>query len=185
MARNLGDYPRNIYDLAHPQWQMWFSTLCDKFRTNTPHISLIDTTTQTIAVANTPQIITFNTELVNINMTQSTTTNPGRITALEEGWYSVRYSTQLHSTNANKTLDIWARVDGVDVANTNTKNKVQNANDEKRTNAMFVVYMRSGQYFELWMSGDDTVLHIDATAAGVGPTRPLTPSIMFMLDKIW
>lgn len=88
-----------------------------------PHVTLVDTTTQTIAVAGTPQVVTFDTTILAKKIVATSTS---RFTVNEAGYYIVYISSHITSGSANKILDIWARINGTDVANSNTKTTVVN-----------------------------------------------------------
>lgn len=138
-----------------------------------PHIAGIDMTTQSISVANTPQLVTFDT----ISMAHKiVATSSTRFTFNERGFYIVNISPLIKSAAAGKILDIWLRVNGVDVANSNTKTKISNSNDEKRPAIIFPTLVTAGQYIEVWMSGNSTGLSLLSAAAGTSPTRPSTSS---------
>ena len=147
----------------------------------TPHVSMLDTTVQNIAVAGTPQVITFNTTITSVGIT---VTSSSRFTITETAIYVLTYSAQIDSSAANKTMDIWIRVSGTDVPNSNLKTNLVNAGDEKRHTTMQTLSLTAGQYVELWMSGDSTGLHLDAYVAGAAPTRPVTPSIFMTIDRL-
>lgn len=145
-----------------------------------PHLSLLDTTTQTIAAAGTPQLVTFDTTILTKKIVKTSTS---RFTVNEAGDYVVYISGHITAGSANKTLDIWARVNGTDVANSNTKTTVVN-NETQLFETTIVVLMTAGQYIEIWMNGDDTSLNLVAYAAGTTPTRPVTPSIRLTIDRL-
>lgn len=146
----------------------------------TPHLSLLDTTTQTIASAGTPQLVTFNTTIITTKIVKTSTS---RFTVNEAGNYLVAINAHVTAGVANKTLDIWVRLNGTDVTNSNTKTTVVN-NEVKIIDTVLVVPMTAGQYVEIWMNGDDTSLNLVAFAAGVTPTRPVTPSTRLTIDRL-
>ena len=74
-----------------------------------PYISVSDSTTQTIAVANTPQAVTFNTTDLHDN-TQGFAYQPdmyinpldtSQIVILFPSIYNIQFSMQMHSTSAS------------------------------------------------------------------------------------
>jgi hypothetical protein len=150
----------------------------------TPHAAVLNTATINIATANTIQVITFDTNILLKKTAHSTSTNPSRITVNEAGDYIVFASLEVTSTSAGKTLDIWFRINGTDVANSNVKIGIVNANDHKLSTATTILTLTAGQYVEMVMSGDSTNISLAATAAGTSPTRPLTPSVILTLDKL-
>ena len=146
-----------------------------------PIISLLDTTTQTIAVSGTPQIVTFNTT----NIAQKIIlTSTSRFTVNESGYYKVVVNFQVTSSAANKTFDLWFRVSGTDVSNSLSKNIISNSNDQKDIAHITYVNMTAGQYIECWINGDSTGLSILSSAAGVTPTRPAAGSIYMIIEKL-
>jgi hypothetical protein len=141
---------------------------------------LLDTTTQTIASANTPQVVTFNTTLNNDKIAVTSTS---RFTFNEAGSYSVNLGAEITAGVANKTGDIWIRVNGSDVANSNRKRTIINNETGLITLIGFTITVTAGQYVEVWFSGDDTSVALPAFAAGTTPTRPVTPSIMMEIIR--
>jgi hypothetical protein len=148
----------------------------------TPHIALLDTTIQTIAVANTPQVITFNTLDFADKITQ---TSSSRFTVLEGGNFISNISAQIElSSGSNKLLDIWIKVNGTNLANSNSKIRVANGNDQKRLTISIPFTLNANDYVELWMSGNDVHLRLLATGVETTPDRPETPSIFLTIDKL-
>lgn len=145
-----------------------------------PHLSLLDTTTQTIAAAGTPQLVTFDTTIITAKIVKTSTS---RFTVNEAGNYLVAITGHITAGVANKTMDIWLRLNGTDVVNSNSKTTVVN-NEKRLIDVVLVVPMTAGQYVEIWMNGDDTSLNLVAYAAGVTPTRPVSPSIRLTIDRL-
>ena len=141
---------------------------------------MLDTTTQAIAVAGTPQVVTFNTTLINDKIV---VTSSSRFTVNEGSQYRVSISSQATSSVANKILDIWVRVNGTDVPNSNTKVNVVN-NEVKKISTALPITVTAGQYFEIWVSGDSTGLSLVSYPTGVTPTRPVVPSITVIIERI-
>lgn len=146
-----------------------------------PHLSTLDTTTQTIAVANTPQVVTFNTAIQNDKITR---TSSSRFTFIEAGEYSLILNAEVTAGAANKTADIWLRVSGTDVANSNRKRTIVNNETGSLLLSGITITVTAGQYIEVWFSGDSTTVSLPAYAAGVTPTRPVTPSVLLIMTKL-
>lgn len=147
-----------------------------------PHLTILDTTTQTIASAGTPQIVTFNTTGIADKIA---VTSSSRFTVNEAGQYLLTITAYVTDTSAaNKTLDMWARVNGTDVANSNTKTFITSTGDSLVASIARAVTMTAGQYIEIWINGDSTTLSLLSSAAGTTPTRPATPSIFLTFIKI-
>jgi hypothetical protein len=143
---------------------------------------MLDTTTQAIAVADTPQVVTFNT---TVQADKIAVTSSSRFTVNEGGQYLISAIAQVTASSANKTIDIWFRINGSDVVNSNTKMAIKNTGDVLLLPlGGMIVTMTAGQYFEIWTSGDSTDLSIIYYAAGVTPTRPVTSSLDLTIAKI-
>jgi len=145
------------------------------------HISMLDTTTQTIASAGTPQVITFDT---TVRADKIAVTSTSRFTVNEAGEYLVNATASVTAGAANKLIDVWIRVNGSDVANTNSKRTIVNNEVKALPIGGLVITLTAGQYVEFWMNGDDTSVALQSYVAGVTPTRPATPSIFMTLQKI-
>ena len=146
----------------------------------TPHISILNSSTQAISVADTAQVITFDTTLFAKKIIA---TSSSRFTANEAGDYLVVINGQCTSSAANKVLSIWIRRSGTDVALTRRDTTVIN-NEVQVFAISSVITLTAGQYIELWMSGNSTALSLIALGAGTTPTRPTSPSIDVTIDRL-
>lgn len=145
-----------------------------------PHISMLNSANQAISVADTAQVITFNTTgfAKKIAVTSSS-----RFTVNEAGNYIVVINGQVTSSSANKVLSIWIRVSGTDV--TLSRRDTTVINNEVQVFAITrSITLTAGQYVEFWMSGNSTDLSLIALAAGTTPTRPTAPSIDITIDRL-
>ena len=145
------------------------------------HLSTLDTTTQTIAVAGTPQVVTFNTAIQNDKIVR---TSSSRFTFNEAGEYSIILNAEVIAGVANKVADLWLRVNGTDVANSNRKRTIINNETGLVVLSGLTITVTAGQYVEVWFSGDSNTVALPASAAGVTPTRPITPSVLLTIIKI-
>jgi hypothetical protein len=153
-----------------------------------PHATFSSSQTQSIANAANAQAITFNTTLdaVGISLISGT-----RITLPQVGNYCFTFSAIGHNSgSANaKWFNIWFRKNGVDVANSSTR--VGTIKDDPVTIVVTLDLECTtvGDYYELWMAGEDTGSQILATAAqaavpGVSPAQPACPSIIIAVWQI-
>lgn len=145
-----------------------------------PHLSLYDTTTQTIATANTEQVVTFDTTVMTNKIVKTTSS---RFTFNEGGDYEVQITAHVTCSAANKTLDVWAKVNGTNVDG-NNKTIVVNNEIQLMSSTFCLTGITAGQYLEIWMSGDNDTLNLISYAADVTPTRPLTPSIRLTVTRL-
>lgn len=148
-----------------------------------PYAMASDSTTQAIANVAAAQVVTFNTGVYASGITR---TSSSRYTIVTPGVYLITFSgiAALAATPANKHLEIWLRVNGSDIANSNTRVELATVNVEMTVAVSFIQTFAAGQYFELWTWGDDTDCRWLATAAAVGPVRPAVPSVIMTVNMI-
>lgn len=144
-----------------------------------------DTTSQNIAVANTPYPVTMNTtDLVDGIYLNSTYTS--RIVCPSSGIYNFQFSLQLQSTSAStKVCAIWARKNGTDIANTSTDITIQGSNTQQVAAWNFMLEMNAGDYFELVWASDSTSVSLYHSAAQTSPyARPAIPSVIMTVAQV-
>lgn len=153
-----------------------------------PHATFSSSATQTVANAANAQAITYNTTLDSQGITL---VSNSRITLPQVGNYCLTFSAIGHNSgSANaKWLNLWIRKNNIDEANTSTI--VGTAKDAPTTVvATFVVSCTTvGDYFEMWMAGEDNTTEILATPAqaavpSVSPAMPACPSIVVAVWQI-
>jgi hypothetical protein len=139
-----------------------------------PYLMQSDNTDQAIAnIANT-QVITFDT---NVHASDITRTSTSRFTIIDAGVYLISFS-GVTSGVINEAIEVWLRVDGVDVADSNTRYTFKSNGANAVIAVTFIQEFTAGQYFEFWTWGSATSSKWEYTAAGTSPTRPATPSII-------
>lgn len=182
---------RTASNLTNP-WIQWFSRLWNwvtwadgELNSTHSYGAFHDTTTQT-AAATTPTAITFNSTDYSSGVSVGTPTS--RIVFSAAGIYNIQFSIQF--TNSSATLDtasVWLRVNGTDVANTNSWVDVtgkHGARDGDMLMALNVFYTAAaGDYFELiWMSLNGTASVSTLPASAGPPTYPASPSIILTVS---
>lgn len=152
----------------------------------TPHITVYDTATQTIAAINTAQVIVFDTVGVSAGITLVTSGgNASRITLPAIGTYFFSVSAVVQAAAANKSCSIWFRKNGSDVTASNTKVICLNGEPTILAVGITLECTAAGDYYELWMAGTDTTVGIYATAASAGPpAEPGVPSIIVSVVQV-
>lgn len=140
-----------------------------------PYGAFHDTTTQSAAATGTAYAVTFNsTDLSNGVAIGSPTS---KITVTNAGIYNFQFSLQLDkSAGATGHTYIWARINGVDVANSASEVAVQGTAAENIAAWNFVLEMQAGDYFQLIWSVDDARIQIKAVAAAA--PVPAIPSVI-------
>jgi hypothetical protein len=154
----------------------------------TPSATFSSSVTQSITNAANSQAVTYNTTLAAQGITL---VSNSRIVLPQVGNYCFTFSAIGHNSGSAsaKSLNLWIRKNGTDEANTSTI--VGTSKDAPTTIvATFIVSCTtSGDYFELWMAGQDTTAQILATAAqaavpGVSPAQPACPSVVTAVWQI-
>ena len=140
-----------------------------------PYGAFHDTTTQPAAAPGTAYAVTFNsTDLSNDVAIGSPTS---KITVTNAGIYNFQFSLQLDkSAGSTGHTYIWARINGVDVANSASEVAVQGTAAENIAAWNFVLEMQAGDYFQLMWSVDDDRIQIKAVAAAA--PVPAIPSVI-------
>ena len=124
-----------------------------------------DTTTQSITVINTPIPIKLNTvDLSNqVTVANNGSSNPTRITVANTGIYNIQWSGEFqNNTNQIHDVNIWIRINGVDVVGSNglvavPSRKSATLGDEGHTiqGWNFLLSLVGGDYVEfIWMATD-------------------------------
>lgn len=145
-----------------------------------PRIALYDTTTQNIAVINTAQVVTFNT--LDGTAVKITQTSSSRFTIKEPGRYAIVGKAQINLTGGTaKFIELWIRKNGVDVALSDGRWGLATASSDASVPILGYVDCVTGDYLELWMTGNDTALQITTVAAGGG--APQTHSVNMVISK--
>ena len=134
---------------------------------------------QNIAVAGTPQAITFNTTEYQFNTSLVAST---RLYAGATGVWKFTYSIQLNNTSGgNETVDIFIKKNGATVARSGSKLLVGN-NAPQFPFCEFVLSMNAGDYLEVFFNG--TSVNVQAIAYAATASVPAIPSIIANLVQI-
>lgn len=137
-----------------------------------PHASLSNSTTQTIAAINTPYGVPFT--IANTAHQVSIGTPSSRIIVEQNGVYNFQFSLQLAKTTGGVVnVWVWARINGVDQANTNSKVAITGSSTSETIAAWnFVFPMNASDYFELMWASDSSSAQILAV-----PANAFSPAI--------
>ena len=143
--------------------------------------SFYDTTTQTATVINTATAITFNnTDLSNgvyIGLPTS------RIIVDSEGIYNFGASFQLDKTAGGTAIfDFWFRVNGVDVANSASRIRIQGNNAEIFSSLIYFFDLNANDYVELMFSVTD--LSVEVAAFPAAAPHPGIPSMILTVQQV-
>lgn len=134
-----------------------------------------DMTTQTAAAINTAYPVMFDTAQIERGVHVGSPTS--RIYVHAQGVYNFQFSAQLDNTSGGvAVVYIWARVNGVDVADSAGKVRIKDNNSESIAAWNYVLELGAGDYFELVWEVDDTSLILSYESA-VSP-HPAVPSVI-------
>jgi hypothetical protein len=122
----------------------------------------------------------------SIDVTDITETNS--ITVNTTGIYNLQFSAHVDRVSGSglDVIDIWYRVQGVDVPNSNTKITIAgNVNESKVVASWnFYISLNANQYVELMYSVTDLAVQIVAETANLSVPFPATPSLIVTMQKI-
>jgi hypothetical protein len=108
-----------------------------------------------------------------------------KIKVSTSGTYNIQFSAQMfHTANEPSTAEIWLRVNGSDLAASNTFFTFAKKDDKYIAAWNFMIDLNSNDYFQLmWYSTDDTVAIVYLPEA-VTPARPSVPSLILTVNQV-
>ena len=154
---------------------------------NNPHGAFQDSTDQVAANTTTAYAVTFNTTDFSNGVTMA---SGSRITVADAGIWNLQFSIQFtNTTNSSQDVDVWFRVNGTNVANSNSRFGFaprKGAGDPYHTIAAmnYFVSLNATNYVEIMWRPTDTGVSIEQYAAGTSPTRPAVPSAIVTMSFV-
>ena len=154
---------------------------------NNPHGAFQDSTDQTAANTTTAYAVTFNTTDFSNGVTIA---SGSRITVADSGIWNLQFSIQFtNTTNASQDVDVWFRVNGTNVANSNSRFGFaprKGVGDPYHTIAAlnYFVSLNATDYVEIMWRPTDVGVTIEQYAAGTSPTRPAVPSAIVTMSFV-
>jgi hypothetical protein len=154
---------------------------------NAPHGAFQDSTDQTAANTTTAYAVTFNTTDFSNGVTIA---SGSRITVADAGIWNLQFSIQFtNTTNASQDVDVWFRVNGTNVANSNSRFGFaprKGVGDPFHIIAAmnYFVSLNATDYVEIMWRTTDTGVSIEQYAAGTSPTRPTIPSAIVTMSFV-
>lgn len=149
--------------------------------------SFYHSVTQTAAVVNTAygmRLATTDTEITSgFSIANNGDGHPTRITAENSGVYNLAFSAQLSKTGGGEaTIDIWIRINGSNVASSNTSVTMK-ANANYMVAAWnFFVSLNENDYVEIMWATTDTGAQLLYEASNA--VHPATPSVIATINQI-
>lgn len=154
---------------------------------NNPYGAFQDSTDQVAANTTTAYPITFNTTDFSNGVTIASSS---RITVADSGIWNIQFSIQLsNSTITSQNVDVWFRVNGTNVANSNRKFGVSpriGIGDPFNTVAAmnYFLTLNANDYVEIMWRPTDVGVTLEQYAASSTPTRPAVPSAIATLSFV-
>ena len=140
-----------------------------------------NSTTQTNPGVNTAVPVSFP----NTTLSNDITSTGIVITFANAGVYTVTYEVQAEVTSGGGgDIDIWAVVDGVPLAESNSITTIAGGGNRTIINRSFLVNLTAGQ--TMGISWSSAVANMQLTSVGTqtGPTRPATDSANFLATLV-
>lgn len=123
------------------------------------------TASHTAVAINTAYAITWNNTGISEDVAIDATVT-SRINFTRTGTYQVDFTAELQSSNSNgKTIYIWPRKNGSDIAYSTIVHSIKNAGESQVVSRSGVFDLTAGDYIEAMYAVTDTGLKIDGTAA--------------------
>jgi hypothetical protein len=154
---------------------------------NNPHGAFQDSTDQVAANTTTAYAVTFNTTDFSNGVTVASNS---RITVADAGIWNLQFSIQFtNTTNASQDVDVWFRVNGTNVANSNSRFGFahrKGVGDPYHIIAAmnYFVSLNATNYVEIMWRPTDVGVTIEQYAAGTSPTRPAVPSAIATMSFV-
>jgi hypothetical protein len=154
---------------------------------NTPHGAFHDNTDQVAANTTTAYPVTFNTTDFSNGVTIASSS---RITVADGGLWNLQFSIQFtNTTNSSQDVDVWFRVNGTNVANSNSRFGFaprKSPGDPFHIIAAmnYFVSLNANDYVEIMWRPTDVGVTIEQYPAGTTPTRPAVPSAIVTMSFV-
>jgi hypothetical protein len=154
---------------------------------NNPHGAFQDSTDQVAANTTTAYAVTFNTTDFSNGVTIASSS---RLTVADAGIWNLQFSIQFtNTTNASQDVDVWFRVNGTNVANSNSRFGFaprKGVGDPYHIIAAmnYFVSLNATNYVEIMWRPTDVGVTIEKYAAGTSPTRPAVPSAIATMSFV-
>jgi len=127
----------------------------------------------------------FTADADGVSMELNLSNKKTRMTFAHTGTYNIQFSAQLHNTGgggSGNTVNIWFRLNGNDIANSDTKVTVPSNAPYVVAAWNFMLSLAAGDYIEIiWFTDNSNIIleHEDA-----GANHPAIPSIIMTAQQV-
>jgi hypothetical protein len=140
--------------------------------------------TQTNASTSAVNTMTYNNYDICNNKVNIKSGSSSQIQVDLSGVYNIQFSAQTNITQgSNGTIYIWLRVNGVNIASTNGKENIGNANGQIIA-WNYILPLNALDYVELVWSSTDIHCQLLYEAASGSPTKPAVPSVILTVQAV-
>jgi len=149
--------------------------------------SFYDTAKQLASAVSSATAIKFsyNGLLNNISVQPNTSGQSSKITVLHAGVYRVQYSIQMIKSDLGvDEASVWIRRNGSAYVNTNTNFNIAGSNIKNLLTGNYLVDLGDNDYIELYFSVKNISTAATGNTAQASPSRPATPSVYIILQKL-
>lgn len=137
---------------------------------------------QTNPIPNAHNVMTYNNAIGSNGV--SIVAN-SQITVANAGQYNIQFSSQVTTTSgSDKELFIWLKVNGLNVAHSNTQIDIQGGSKKSFAAWNFFVELNAGDYAEIaWLTSDANML-LAFFPANVPLNMPEIPSVILTVNQV-
>jgi hypothetical protein len=149
--------------------------------------SFYDTAKQLASAVSSATAIKFsyNGLLNNISVQPNTSGQSSKITVKHAGVYRVQYSIQMIKPDVGvDEASVWIRRNGSAYVNTNTNFNIAGSNIKNLLTGNYLVDLGDNDYIELYFSVKNISTAATGNTAQASPSRPATPSVYIILQKL-
>lgn len=149
--------------------------------------SFYDTAKQAASATSSATALKFSYDglLNNIIVLPNTSGQPTKITVLHAGVYNVRYTLQIIKTDIGiDEASVWIRRNGSAYLNTHTNFTISGSGIKNVLTGNYLVDLGSNDYIELFYAVKNINSIVTGSPTQTSPSRPATPSVYIILQKI-
>ena len=149
--------------------------------------SFYDTAKQAASATSSATALKFSYDglLNNITVLPNTSGQPTKITVLHAGVYNVRYALQIIKTDIGvDEASVWIRRNGSAYLNTHTNFTISGSGIKNVLTGNYLVDLGSNDYIELFYAVKNINSIVTGSPTQTSPSRPATPSVYIILQKI-
>lgn len=177
------EYQQRYQDQLNNVLRLYFDQVDNFVNGPRPYGVFYDTTTQTNPVADTENLVTYNTIAESHGVTVDNGAPDSKIYVAQAGVYNFQFSVQLDKTGGGASaVYIWFKYNGSSIADSATKIVIDGPNAEVVPAWNYMLSMRQNDYFQLAWSSPDTNVVLAAAAASA--PVPAIPSVIMTVSWV-